>query len=306
MIGLVLCLMLDRHADAGLIAASPAIGVGFGGQETYGQTVGLSLLPADHVPVATLGFVVKGAVWGPPATPSSASLSTGAAPLDRAALGGFAIMIAGTLARLAVRQQPQADLLLQPVRPAARRAVGWTLARWPAAAGVAPLARALTVRPLRRDRRGHRLWRRRRRWPAMGSHLGRMPLGWWKAMELTFGALLGLDYVLCAWRLRHQLAGTDRRRRRAPRSRAVCRSDDCDRTRHRGGPVHSRPLRYTIAGTVLAGLVLFSETLAWQTGITADRRSLRLGLHRLPDLCSAAAALGSRGRHDRHGRGGHR
>src|SRR6185436_5076223 len=34
-----------------------------------------------------------------------------------------------------------------------------------------------------------------------------MPLGWWKAMELTFGALLGLAYVLCAWRLRSRLAG---------------------------------------------------------------------------------------------------
>src|SRR5690349_12529798 len=32
-----------------------------------------------------------------------------------------------------------------------------------------------------------------------------MPLGWWKAMELTFGALLGLSYVVCAWRLRHRL-----------------------------------------------------------------------------------------------------
>ena len=65
MIGLVLCLLLNRHSDAGLIAAFAAIGVGFGGQETYGQTVGLSLLPETFW-WAILGFVIKGAVMGAP------------------------------------------------------------------------------------------------------------------------------------------------------------------------------------------------------------------------------------------------
>ena len=95
MIGLVLCLLLNRHSDAGLIAAFAAIGVGFGGQETYGQTVGLSLQP-DTFWWAILGFVIKGAVWG---------LLGGAfigIALDRQRhttaqlLAGFAIMILGT------------------------------------------------------------------------------------------------------------------------------------------------------------------------------------------------------------------
>jgi hypothetical protein len=63
MIGLVLCLLLDRHSDSGLVAAFAAIGVGFGGQETYGQTVGLSL-QAETFWWAIFGFVIKGAVWG--------------------------------------------------------------------------------------------------------------------------------------------------------------------------------------------------------------------------------------------------
>src|SRR4029453_7406091 len=62
-IGLVLFLVLKPPSDAGLIAAFAAIGVGFGGQETYGQTVGLSLLPETFW-WAILGFVVKGAAWG--------------------------------------------------------------------------------------------------------------------------------------------------------------------------------------------------------------------------------------------------
>jgi hypothetical protein len=45
MIGLVLCVLLGRQSDAGVIVAFAAIGVDFGGQETYGQTVGLSLQP---------------------------------------------------------------------------------------------------------------------------------------------------------------------------------------------------------------------------------------------------------------------
>lgn len=36
---------------------------GFGGQETYGQTVGLSLQPETFW-WAILGFVIKGAGWG--------------------------------------------------------------------------------------------------------------------------------------------------------------------------------------------------------------------------------------------------
>ena len=36
MIGLALCLLLGREKNAGFVAGFAAIGVGFGGQETYG------------------------------------------------------------------------------------------------------------------------------------------------------------------------------------------------------------------------------------------------------------------------------
>ena len=63
MVGLALCLLLDRHREAGLIAAFAAVGVGFGGQETYGQTVQISMRPETWAWGMT-GFTLKGAVWG--------------------------------------------------------------------------------------------------------------------------------------------------------------------------------------------------------------------------------------------------
>ena len=45
MLGLALCLLFGRTRDIGLIAAFAAVGIGFGGQETYGQTVHISTLP---------------------------------------------------------------------------------------------------------------------------------------------------------------------------------------------------------------------------------------------------------------------
>ena len=97
-----------------------------------------------------------------------------------------------------------------------------------------------------------------------------MPLGWWKAMELTFGGLLGLAYVLCAWRLRHQLAGTGSAAAAGPSlPRAFLAAIVAIGLAIVSG--HYVPARfdYTTAGAVLATLVLFSESLAWQTAVTA-------------------------------------
>src|SRR6185503_13680854 len=111
--------------------------------------------------------------------------------------------------------------------------------------------------------------------PLGGAAWAGMPLGWWKAMELTFGGLLGLAYVLCAWRLRSQLAGAA--------STAAARRSFSEGGLPRtflaailaigvaivAGQYVPARFDYTIAGAVLASLVLFSESLAWQTAITA-------------------------------------
>ena len=97
-----------------------------------------------------------------------------------------------------------------------------------------------------------------------------MPLGWWKAMELTFGGLLGLAFVLCAWRLRNQLAAAPSK---APAGFPLPRAFLAAIIAIGLAIVSAQyvPVRfdYTIAGAVLASLLLFSELLAWQTAITA-------------------------------------
>ncbi len=212
MIGLVLCLLLDRHSDAGRIAAFAAIGVGFGGQETYGQTVGLSLQPETFW-WAILGFVIKGAVWG---------LLGGAfigIALDRQRytttqlLAGFAIMILGTWLGWQFLNSPKLIYFSNRFdRPREELWAGlwlggllllaWLRSRVPslfalygAIGGGIGFGLGASLQPM-----GRVVW-------------AGMPLGWWKAMELTFGALLGLAYVLCAWRLRTQLTGVPSPRR---------------------------------------------------------------------------------------------
>jgi len=271
MIGLVLCLLLNRHSDAGLIAAFAAIGVGFGGQETYGQTVGLSLLPETFW-WAILGFVIKGAVWG---------LLGGAfigIALDRhryttaQLLAGFGIMVLGTWLGWQYLNSPKLIYFSNRFdRPREEvwaglwlgglLLLGWLRSRIPslfalygAIGGGIGFCVGASLQPT-----GRTVW-------------AGMPLGWWKAMELTFGGLLGLAYVLCAWRLRDQLGGAAStappplKLRRASGALAALLAIGLAIVAGRYLPVR---FDYTIAGAVLASLVLFSESLAWQTAITA-------------------------------------
>ena len=307
MIGLVLCLLLDRHSDAGLIAAFAAVGVGFGGQETYGQTVGLSLQP-DTFWWAMLGFVIKGAVWG---------LLGGAfigIALDRQRhttaqlLAGFAIMVLGTWLGWQYLNNPKLIYFSNRFdRPREELWAGlwlggllllaWLRSRVPslfalygAIGGGIGFGVGASLQPM-----GRVVW-------------AGMPLGWWKAMELTFGGLLGLAYVLCAWRLRDQLAGAHRPPllRSATAGKRIARSARRDWARHRGGPVRTGPLRlHDCRRRAREPRALF-RIARLADRHHRDRRGLRVGLSRLPDLRSAPVGLDHPRRHDRRCRGSRR
>lgn len=269
MIGLVLCLMLNRHADAGLIAAFAAVGVGFGGQETYGQTVGLSLLPGTFW-WAMLGFAIKGAAWG-----LLGGTFIGIA-LERhryaaaTLITGFAVMVFGTWLGWLLINSPKLIYFSNRLdRPREELWAGlwlggllllaWLRSRIPAMfalygaiGGGIGFGLGASLQPI-----GKVAW-------------AAMPLGWWKAMELTFGAILGLAYVLCAWRLRHQLAGSGPPP--APGSslpRAFVAAIVAIALTIVFGQYLPVRFEFTIAGAVLASLLLFSDSLAWQTAITA-------------------------------------
>jgi hypothetical protein len=269
MIGLVLCLLLDRHSDSGLIAAFAAIGVGFGGQETYGQTVGLSLQPETFW-WAILGFVVKGAAWG---LLGGAFIGIALGRQRHATaqlLAGFAIMVFGTWLGWQYLNHPKhiyfsnrldrpreelwAGLWLGGVLLLAwlRSRVPSLFALYGAVGGGIGFGVGASLQPI-----GRAVW-------------AGMPLGWWKAMELTFGGLLGLAYVLCAWRLRNQLAGAGSTAAAGPPlPRAFLAAIIAIGLAVVSGQHVPARFDYTIAGAVLASLLLFSESLAWQTAITA-------------------------------------
>ena len=90
-------------------------------------------------------------------------------------------------------------------------------------------------------------------------------------MELTFGALLGLAYGICAWRLRRAVASPAERAAR--RARAVSGDRIWQRWRSRSrfspGAPPGTVRRTRSAAQRWRALVLYSETLAWQTAITA-------------------------------------
>ena len=206
MIGLVLCVLLGRQSDSGVIVAFAAIGVGFGGQETVRPDVGLSLQP-DTFWWAILGFVIKGAAWGLLGGAFIGLALDRPHHTNRQLLAGFAIMVIGTWLGWRYLNNPKLIYFSNRLdRPREELWAGlwlggllllaWLRSRVPsmfalygAIGGGIGFGVGASLQPM-----GRAIW-------------AGMPLGWWKAMELTFGALLGLAYVLCAWCLRNQLAG---------------------------------------------------------------------------------------------------
>lgn len=63
MLALCLCLVMDLRKNLPLIVAFSAIGIGFGGQMTYGQTIGFIRDPQTFW-WGFLGLTLKGAAWG--------------------------------------------------------------------------------------------------------------------------------------------------------------------------------------------------------------------------------------------------
>lgn len=210
-LALALLMKLDEP-DAALLAAFGAVGVGFGGQMTYGQTVGLAKVPETFW-WAILGFAVKGAVWGllGGAVMAAAIEYRRAGWRDRFVWVGLALMTAATWAGWKLINEPKLiyfsnrldrprpeiwaglalgalALILWLGRGEARKAM-WSYGLWGAAAGGAGFAIGAWIQVA-----GHN------RWPESG-------IDWWKMMEFTFGLLLGLGYGIAAWLNRREESG---------------------------------------------------------------------------------------------------
>lgn len=210
MVALAVCLALGRRdPDVAIIAAFGAVGIGFGGQETYGQTVGFTR-EAETMWWGVLGLALKGAVWG--------------------LLGGAVLGAAFRLDRLGSRHVLAAVGLMM-----LGTHLGWKLVNQP----------KLIYFSNRLDRPREELWAglllgallllvyfwrigagRAPAWFAclgflgggIGFGLGGLIFGlaqqakitiwsdWWKTMEFTFGFCFGWALGWAAWLVRDALA----------------------------------------------------------------------------------------------------
>ncbi len=271
---LALLLGLDDEQSA-LLAAFGAIGIGFGGQMTYGQTVGLARVPETFW-WAILGFFIKGAVWG---------LLGGAAMVTAIesrrfkwrtefVWSGFALMTIVTWVgwwfinhpklvyfsnRLdKPREEVWAGLLLGVIaylawmgRGEARR-VMWCYALWGGIGGGIGFALSAWIQVA-----GHG------QWPESG-------IDWWKMMEFTFGLLLGLGYGIAAWLNRREpvVEAGNEARPKEPFWLVIGITILLIGVGVGGEYFAETPFNFTIAGVILLAAALCSQMICWQIAIS--------------------------------------
>lgn len=280
LVALYLCLLLNRDGDdAAVIAAFGAIGIGFGGQMTYGQTIGLALQPETRWWGLT-GLGLKGAIWG--------------------LLGGAVLALALVRDRFNFRQ-----IAIGVLAMGLMTQVGWKLINEPKLiyfsnpidkprpelwAGLALGAFALLG--WLNDRV---LWSFARRGALFGGIgfavggaiqvVGRgygpvHPLiGYWKLMELFLGAMLGIAFGSAAWRWRVDL----QRRPRVQEVLAGWKHVAIGAAVVLGSFLINEAearAQYTIAGVPMLLLAAKSPAAAWHLGVTMTYAAFSLDFRR--------------------------
>lgn len=210
-LSLSLLLGHDRHTAA-MTALFGAVAIGYGGEMTYGQTLGLACHPETMV-WGLLGVTVKGAVWG---------------------LLGGAVLGTG----LTVGQYKKHSLLLALLLSVVFLFIGWKLVNEPRLiyfsdpvnkpreelwAGLLFSALILLAFLYRKgDVEQAHIPVHFALWAALGGGIGfgggtlflvygpQLPVpqewfGWWKAMEFFFGLILGASIGIAAWLNRERL-----------------------------------------------------------------------------------------------------
>jgi hypothetical protein len=290
MVALAVALLLGRKTDLGWIAACGAIGVGFGGQETYGQTVGLSFQPETFWWAMT-GFAIKGGAWGLlGGIVLGLGLTRAAAKwTKRDVLSGLLLLMGGIWAGRVLINAPKLVYFSNRVdRPREELWAGLILGSllllgWMTMKGAGRVPPLFALYGTVGGGIGFALGAA---FQALGRASGWAPwLDWWKVMEFTFGALLGAAYGWAAYRSRQEVA--DRSAAEAGgRSLwfgvgaaallaliAIGMEDGLD-------------LRfgYTVAGSLLLASALYSEAAAWQAAMTVTACSFFLDMVEKPML----------------------
>ena len=212
MVALSLCLLLELPAaTTSMIVVFGVVGIGLGGEMTYGQTLSFLKNP-ETVIWGTLATTIKGAVWG---VLGGSVLAMGFIynHLSRkTVIVGLILMMLGMLLGFKLINQPMLIYFSDPVKP---RSESWG----------ALLLGALTLLiylKFKISKTDFKIISRFAFWGLIGGGLGfglggfwmvlgsQMPAeiifhSWWKAMEFTFGLLLGASLGYAAWLSRKEL-----------------------------------------------------------------------------------------------------
>jgi len=291
LVAMSLCMVLHpRQPNCALATAFGAVGVGFGGQMTYGQTVGFIIDPASYT-WGLAGLTLKGAIWGLVGGAVLGIALAGARSRRSSLLPGLVLMVAGTYLGWKLLNEPKLLYFSNPVdkpRPeiwAGLLLGGILFLGWLARLGMGKI-------PLRFALAG-----------ALGGGIGFgaggtiMAIGltlpvdqswypWWSLMEFTLGFCFGLALGICAWRNRTELdrrddlAEQEVRRQPAwmvPWMVPVLTAVLVAVAFLAGPSLHSR-FSYTIVGVVLLAIALYSDSLAWQIAITLTTAGFALDL----------------------------
>lgn len=211
MVALSICLLLKLPASVtSVVVVFGVFGIGLGGEMTYGQTLAFLRDPAT-VWWGTAGTTLKGSVWG---LLGGIILSLGfiyhRIP-KKIIVNGILLMLVGFFLGFKLINEPMLLYFSDPANP---RAESWAALLFGALTWLVFLRFKITSDDYKLVRRfalyglvgGGLGFGLGGFWMVLGSQLPDVIFkDWWKAMELTFGFLLGTSLGLGAWKSRKEI-----------------------------------------------------------------------------------------------------
>jgi hypothetical protein len=208
MVALSICLLLKLPASVtSIVVVFGVFGVGLGGEMTYGQTLGFLRNP-ETVWWGTAGTTLKGAVWGLlGGTVFSLGFLFHRVP-KKVIINGLLLMLAGFFLGFKLVNEPMLLYFSDPAKP---RPESWAALLFGAVVLLGFLRYRIDLPDFKLVLRfalyglvgGGLGFGLGGFWMVLGSHLPDVLFrNWWKAMEFTFGFLLGGALGLAAWKSR--------------------------------------------------------------------------------------------------------